>query len=142
MAKLRTDVDIATPVAMLWDQILMLPIVGVVDSRRAQEIMETILKKIEETGSKVIILDILGVATVDSAVANHLVKITKACTLMGCQCVITGIASNIAQTLVHLGVELGNVVTRASLKDGLAIAFDIIGVEVRSIKSGQIKIKV
>lgn len=119
-----TVVPTTTPVTILWDNILMLPIVGVVDSKRAQEIMETILAKALETEAKQIILDILGVATVDSAVANHLLKITKATTMMGCNCIISGISPAIAQILVHLGVELGDIVTVATLRDAVAIAFD------------------
>ena len=123
-----------TPVTILWEKILMLPITGVIDSKRAQEIMETILGKIEETQARIIILDILGVATVDSAVANHLLKITKATQLMGCTCIITGISPVISQILVHLGVELRDVVTRVTLKDGLEVAFNVLNLEVREIK--------
>lgn len=130
MAKSKAGTSIATPVTILWENILMLPIVGEIDSKRAQEMMETMLVKVIETESKTIILDITGVPIVDSKVANHLVKITKASKLIGCDCVITGISPEIAQTLVHLGVELGEVVTRATLKDGLKIAFDITGFEV------------
>ncbi len=142
MAKEMAEAYEKTPVTILWDNILMLPIVGVVDSRRAQGIMETILKKIAEVEAKAIILDILGVLTVDSAIATHLIKITKATKLMGCECIITGISPEIAQTFVQLGIELSEVATRATLKDGLSIAYDIIGVEVRQIKYGQAKLKV
>ncbi len=142
MAKEMAEAYEKTPVTILWDNILMLPIVGVVDSRRAQGIMEAILQKIAEVEAKVIILDILGVLTVDSAIATHLIKITKATKLMGCECIITGISPEIAQTFVQLGIELSEVATRATLKDGLSIAYDIIGVEVRQIKYGQAKLKV
>ena len=128
--KVMSDM-IATPVTILWDKILMLPIVGTIDSRRGQEMMETMLNKIQETNSKIIILDILGVAAVDSAVAAHLIKITKATELMGAQCIISGISAEIAQTLVQLGVDLGAVITRASLRDAVAIAFDNLNLEVR-----------
>ena len=124
----------STPVTILWDRILMLPIFGMIDSARAQDIMRTMLEKILDENAKVIILDILGVATVDSAVANHLIKITKACKLMGCQAIITGISSEIAQSLVALGVELGEVLTTGTLKDGLEGAFEKVGLEVVKAK--------
>lgn len=130
----KTVVSMPTPVTILWDNILMLPVVGIVDSKRAQEIMETILAKILETEAKFIILDILGTVNIDSAVANHLIKITKATKLMGCDCIITGISPSIAQTLVHLGVELKDIITRATLKDGLQTAFDALGVEIKEAK--------
>ena len=97
--------ELSTPVNILWENVLMVPIFGVLDSKRSQDLMETVLTKIVETGFKTIILDILGVVTVDSAVANHLIKITKATKLMGCGCIISGISPAIAQTLVHLGIE-------------------------------------
>lgn len=126
-------------VTILWEDILMLPIVGTVDSKRAQEIMETMLAKIQETESKVIILDILGVTTIDSKVASHVVKITKACKLMGADAVISGVSSTIAQTLVQLGVDLGGVYTMATLKDAVALAFDMTGFEVVAKKKAATK---
>jgi len=93
--------EIATPVIILWQDILAIPIVGTVDSKRAQQIMEIILNKISTTESKVIILDILGVPFVDTAVADHLLKISRAAKLMGCDCVISGMSPAIAQTLVQ-----------------------------------------
>ncbi|MEE8056594.1 MAG: STAS domain-containing protein [Pseudomonadales bacterium] len=131
-----SDEITATPVIVLWDQILMLPIVGTVDSTRGQEMMATMLAKIQETEAKIIILDILGVATVDSGVASHLIKISKATTLMGADCIISGISPEIAQTLVQLGVELGEVATRSTLRDALEIAFDKLSLEVR--QKGQV----
>ena len=124
----------ATPITILWKNILLLPIVGIVDSKRGQEIMETMLARIQEFEAKVIILDILGVAIVDSAVANHIIKISKATKLMGCDCIITGISPSIAQTLVQLGIELKDTVTRTNLKDGLETAFGMLGLEVREKK--------
>ena len=135
-ASQNTAMRMVTPVTILWKSILMLPIVGVVDSKRCQEIMEIILTKIMDTESKIVILDIQGVAVVDSAVANHLIKITNAAKLMGSKCIVTGMSSAIAQILVHLGVDLGPVITRATLKDGLEHAFDTLGLEVREKKSG------
>ncbi len=132
--KSSVAVNVPTPVTILWKGILLLPIVGVVDSKRAQDIMEVMLAKILETEAKVIILDILGVTAMDSAVTNHLIKITKATKLMGAECIITGVSPSIAQTLVHLGVELGDVATCSTLKDGVEKAFDGLGLEVREIK--------
>ena len=122
-----SETKIGTPVNVLWDQILMLPIFGTIDSARGQEIMDTMLNKIIATNSKVIILDILGVYVVDSAVANHLVKITKATQLVGAEAIISGISAEIAQTLVSLGIELGNVTTTANLADAVQVAFSRTG---------------
>lgn len=122
------------PVLVLWKSILMVPLIGIIDSKCAQDIMEAVLEKILNTESKVIILDILGINIIDSAVANHIIKITKATKLMGCYCIITGITPSIAQSFVSLGVELAEVLTSSYLKDGLERAFGILGLEVREIK--------
>lgn len=119
-----------TPVTLLWERVLMLPIVGVVDSQRAQTIMDSMLSRVAETESRVVILDIEGVETVDTAVANHLIKITQATQLMGCTCVVSGISPAIAQTLVQLGIPLTNVVTRATLRDAVLYAFQTLGLDV------------
>lgn len=123
--------EIYTPVTLLWDRVLMLPIVGVVDSQRAQSIMDSMLARISETEARVVILDIEGVETVDTAVANHLIKITQATQLMGCSCVVSGISPNIAQTLVQLGIPLTNVVTRATLRDAVFFALQQLGLDIR-----------
>jgi rsbT co-antagonist protein RsbR len=128
-----------TPVTVLWENILMLPIVGIVDSKRAQDIMESMLNKIQETQARVVILDILGVAMVDSKVASHLIKITQSCSLMGADCIISGISPVIAQTLVQLGIELGGVTTTATLKGAIALAFDMTGFEVAAKKKAATK---
>jgi len=122
----NTILSMATPVTLIWDNVLLLPIVGTIDSDRAQTIMETMLDKIQQTESRVILLDILGVATVDSAVAQHIIKITKATQLMGCRCVVTGISAEIAQSLVHLGLDLGDVFSSNTLKNGLVYAFNFL----------------
>ncbi len=127
----------ATPVNIVWEGILLVPIFGIIDSKKAQNIMETMLTKILDTESKTIILDILGVAAMDSAIANHILKISKATKLMGCECIVSGISPSIAQTLVHLGVDLGQVVTRATLKDALQFAFKSAGLELREIREAQ-----
>ena len=119
----RAMMEMSTPVTALWNDILMLPLVGIIDSRRAQEVMSSMLARIAETRSKVIILDISGVAVVDTAVANHLIKITKATALMGCSCTISGLSPAIAQTIVELGIDVGDVKTTATLRDALADAF-------------------
>jgi len=136
MAKEKSNATatLPTPVMILWKSVLMVSLIGKVDSERAQEVMEAILKKVLNTESKIVILDILGVYPIDSEVANHLIKITKATKLMGCDCVITGITPSISQTFVNLGVELGDVITSSNLKDGLEKAFGMLDLEVREIK--------
>lgn len=126
--------EIATPIIILWQDILAIPIIGTVDSKRAQQIMEAILNKIIATESKVIILDILGVPTVDTAVANHILKIARAAKLMGCDCIISGMSPAVAQTLVHLGIDVGDIITTTTLKDALVLAFGKLGYEVKVIK--------
>lgn len=127
----RTIMEISTPVIKLWDRILILPIVGVVDSYRAQQMMDTMLNKLKDTGSKIIILDIQGVAAVDTAVANHLIKIAKATRLMGCRCIISGISPSVAQTLVQLGIDLGTIMTNSNLQEALADAFRLLDIIVK-----------
>lgn len=123
--------EMSTPVTAIWQDILMLPIVGIIDSKRAMDIMNAMLAKISETRSKVIILDISGVAVVDTAVANHLIKITKATKLMGCECTISGVSPAIAQTVVELGIDVGEIQTTATLRDALEWAFRQTGVALR-----------
>jgi rsbT co-antagonist protein RsbR len=127
----ETLMSMSTPVTAIWEGILMLPVVGIIDSKRAQDIMNAMLSMIKEAKAKVFILDISGVAVVDTAVANHLIKITKATKLMGCECTISGVSPAIAQTVVELGVEVGNVSTTANLRDALTYAFRKTGVEIR-----------
>jgi methyl-accepting chemotaxis protein len=126
--------QMSTPVTAIWREILMLPIMGIIDSARAQDIMNAMLTAIAETQSRVIILDISGVAVVDTAVANHLIKITKATKLMGCECTISGVSAPIAQTMVELGIEVGDVKTTATLKDALAEAFRTTGTVIQETK--------
>ena len=124
----RALLEMSTPVAALWDGILMLPIVGIVDSQRAQDIMNRMLERVAKTQSRAFILDISGVAVVDTAVANHLIKMTKATRLMGCECVISGISPGVAQTMVELGIEVGEIRTTSTLKDAIKAAFSITGI--------------
>ncbi len=114
--------ELSTPVVKLWEGVLALPLIGTLDSSRTQVVMESLLQKIVETGAEVAIIDITGVPTVDTLVAQHLIKTVTAARLMGADCIISGIRPQIAQTIVHLGVDLGNVTTKASLADALALA--------------------
>ncbi len=125
--------EMSTPTIKLWDGILVLPVVGVIDSARAQYMMESILSRILESSSKVIILDIHGVAAVDTAVANHLIKITKATRLMGCECLLSGISPAVAQTIVHLGINMQSIKTNSTLSDALKEAFTILELDVVSV---------
>ena len=114
--------ELSTPVVKLWDGILALPMIGTLDSARTQVVMESLLQRIVETGSQIAILDITGVPTVDTLVAQHLLKTVTAIRLMGGDCIISGVRPQIAQTIVHLGVDLTGVTTKASLADALALA--------------------
>jgi rsbT co-antagonist protein RsbR len=106
----------------LWDGVLALPLIGTLDSARTQIVMESLLQMIVDTGSNIAIIDITGVSTVDTLVAQHLLKTVTAARLMGAECIISGIRPQIAQTIVHLGVDLSGVVTRASMADALSLA--------------------
>jgi len=114
--------ELSTPVVQLWEGILALPLVGTLDSSRTQVVMESLLQRIVDTGSEIAIIDITGVPTVDTLVAQHLMKTIAATRLMGADCIISGIRPQIAQTIVHLGVDLGEVTTKATLADALAAA--------------------
>jgi len=114
--------ELSTPVVSLWSGILALPMIGTLDSARTQVVMETLLQRIVETGADVAILDITGVPTVDTLTAQHLIKTVTAARLMGAECIISGIRPQIAQTIVHLGVELGDIITKATLADAFRVA--------------------
>ena len=118
----REMMELSTPVVQLWDNILALPLIGTLDSERTQVVMESLLQKIVETGASISIIDITGVPTVDTLVAQHLLKTVAAARLMGADCIISGIRPQIAQTIVHLGVNLSEVTTKASLADAFAVA--------------------
>jgi rsbT co-antagonist protein RsbR len=128
--------ELSTPVVKLWDGVLALPMIGTLDSARTQVVMETLLQKIVETGSEVAIIDITGVPQVDTLVAQHLLKTVTAARLMGAECIISGIRPQIAQTIVHLGVDLGNITTKASLADAFMIALSRTGRGVRTVSAG------
>jgi rsbT co-antagonist protein RsbR len=129
--------ELSTPVVRLWDRILALPIVGTLDSARTQVVMESLLQRIVDTGSEVAIIDITGVPTVDTLVAQHLLKTVAATRLMGADCIISGIRPQIAQTIVHLGVDLGNVITKATLADAFAVALKRTGATVSQQAPGR-----
>lgn len=122
--------ELSTPVVKLWEGILALPMIGTLDSGRTQVVMEALLQQIVATGSQVVIIDITGVPTVDTLVAQHLLKTVAAARLMGTDCIISGIRPQIAQTIVHLGVDLSDVVTKATLADALALAMQRRGLTV------------
>jgi rsbT co-antagonist protein RsbR len=114
--------ELSTPVVKLWEGILALPMIGTLDSARTQVVMESLLQRIVDTGSEIAIIDITGVPTVDTLVAQHLLKTVTAIRLMGADCIISGIRPQIAQTIVHLGVELNGITTKATLADALTVA--------------------
>lgn len=122
MRQQQEMLELSTPVVKLWDGVLALPIIGTLDSSRTQTIMENLLEKIVETGSELAIIDITGVPTVDTLTAQHLLKTVTAARLMGAECIISGIRPQIAQTIVHLGVELGDILTKATLADAFRVA--------------------
>ncbi len=128
--------ELSTPVVKLWEGILALPMIGTLDSARTQVVMESLLQRIVETGSNIAIIDITGVPTVDTLTAQHLLKTVTAARLMGAECIISGIRPQIAQTIVHLGVDLGDVTTKASLADAFAIALERTGRAVRRVRVG------
>jgi len=119
--------ELSTPVVQLWEGILALPLIGTLDSARTQVVMESLLQRIVETGASIAIIDITGVPTVDTLVAQHLLKTVAAARLMGADCIISGIRPQIAQTIVHLGVDLNTVVTKANLSDAFIIALQKTG---------------
>jgi rsbT co-antagonist protein RsbR len=122
--------EMSTPVTQIWDGILLIPIVGIIDSKRSQDIMNAALAKIADTQARVFIMAISGVAVVDTAVANSLIKITKATRLMGCESIISGVSPAIAQTIVDLGINVGTVKTTSTMRDALSGAFKRMGMEI------------
>jgi rsbT co-antagonist protein RsbR len=122
--------EISTPVIRVWDGILALPIIGTLDSARTQVVMENLLQEIVESGSSIAILDISGVPAVDSLVAQHLIKTVSATRLMGAECIISGIRPEIAQTVVHLGIDLSQIITKATLASALKAAFSMLQLQV------------
>ncbi|HJQ41406.1 MAG TPA: STAS domain-containing protein [Thermoanaerobaculia bacterium] len=128
--------ELSTPVVSLWDGIVALPLIGTLDSARTQVVMETLLQRIVEKEAAIAIIDITGVPTVDTLVAQHLLKAVAAARLMGADCIISGIRPQIAQTIVHLGVTLGEVTTKATLADAFALALTRTGLKVVRASTG------
>jgi len=125
--------ELSTPVVKLWDGIVAVPLIGTLDSGRSQTVMENLLQAIVDTGSQIAIIDITGVPMVDTLVAQHLLKTAAATRLMGADCIISGIRPQIAQTMVHLGVELGTVVTKATLADAFKVALRRVGADLSAV---------
>ena len=125
--------ELSTPVVTLWEGVLALPVIGTLDSSRTQVVMENLLQRIVETGASIAIIDITGVPTVDTLTAQHLLKTIAAARLMGAECIISGIRPQIAQTIVHLGVDLGTVITKATLADAFTIALRRLGLGVSRV---------
>jgi rsbT co-antagonist protein RsbR len=128
--------EVATPVIKLWEGTVAVPLIGTLDSARSQGVMESLLEAIVDQRARYAILDITGVPTVDSLVAQHLMKTVAAARLMGAECIVSGIRPAIAQTIVQLGIDLGSVLTRASLSDALAYALGKQGIEVSRADAG------
>lgn len=129
--------ELSTPVVQLWKNVLALPLIGTLDSARTQVVMESLLQKIVETGASIAIIDITGVPTVDTLVAQHLLKTVAAARLMGADCIISGIRPQIAQTIVHLGVNLEDVITKATLADAFVVALKRTGAIITHTESKQ-----
>lgn len=129
--------ELSTPVVTLWDGIVALPLIGTLDSARTQVVMETLLQAIVDTNSRVAIIDITGVPTVDTLVAQHLLKTITAARLMGAECILSGIRPQIAQTIVHLGIELQQIATKAKLADAFRMALEQTGRKVTRIDKPQ-----
>ncbi len=132
-AQQEVVMELSTPVIRIWEQVMVLPLIGAVDSMRAQQIMENVLLKISETNADVVIIDITGVPVIDTLVAAHLVKTVTAARLLGASTIITGIKSEIAQTLVQMGVDLGQVMTRSDLASGIEEALSMTGKKIQDI---------
>jgi rsbT co-antagonist protein RsbR len=122
--------DLSSPVIQVWDDILTLPVIGIVDSRRAVEMMDKLLREVVETNAKYVIIDITGVEVVDTKTADHFIKIVRAVKLLGSKCFIVGINPSIAQTLTQIGVDLGDIKTLRTLQDGLKESFRDMGIRI------------
>lgn len=122
----RALIELSTPISELWNHVLMLPIIGLLDTKRARDIMENMLAKITESKAKVFIIDISGVGSIDTIVADHLICMTKAAELMGCKAVVSGVLPRVAQTIVKLGIDIGEMRTVGTLHDALHFALEIV----------------
>jgi PAS domain S-box-containing protein len=128
----REILEISTPVIQIWDGVLMAPLIGTLDSERTQKLMEGLLERIVQTNSAVALLDVTGVPTIDTRTAQHLAEMTTAVRLLGAQAVLTGVRPAIAQTLAHLGVDLGEITTRSTLAAGFRVALNLLSLQVVS----------
>ncbi len=126
----REILELSTPVMQVWQGVVVAPLIGSLDSQRTQQFMERLLDRIVETNSPVALVDIMGVPTVDTQTAQHLIETVSAVRLLGAQVVLTGVRPAIAQTLVHLGIDLSGIITRSSLAAGLLVAFDVLNLQV------------
>jgi rsbT co-antagonist protein RsbR len=127
---LKTVRELSSPVIRVWENVLVMPLVGAIDSARATRIMEDLLTGITKSQAEIVIIDITGVPVVDTSVANHLIQTIKAAALLGAKCVVVGISSEVAQSLIGLGVNLSEVVTHSNLQAGVRYAMDMMGLEV------------
>ena len=132
----REIMELSTPVMQVWQGVVVAPLIGALDSQRTQQFMERLLNRIVETNSPVALVDIMGVPTIDTQTAQHLIETISAVRLLGAQVVLTGVRPAIAQTLVHLGIDLSDIITRSSLAAGLSVALDILKLQVVA-KNGQ-----
>jgi rsbT co-antagonist protein RsbR len=130
----QTITELQTPVIQVWDRILALPITGSLDTARTQEMNEALLQKIIETGAEIVIIDLTAVPIVDTAVAKHLLETVTAARLLGAEAMLVGMAPRIAITLVHLGIDLAGIITRGTLAQGLALAFEYLDLEVHPVR--------
>jgi len=128
--------ELSTPVVQLWEEVVALPLIGTLDSNRTQVVMESLLQRVVETGARIAIIDITGVPTVDTLVAQHLMKTVAATRLMGADCIISGIRPQIAQTIVHLGINLNDIITKATLADAFLVALHRLGATVSKAAPG------
>jgi rsbT co-antagonist protein RsbR len=129
--------EISTPVMQVWEGVLCAALIGTLDSMRTQQLMERLLERITETGSSVALIDVTGVPAVDTQTARHLIETATAVRLLGGQVILTGIRPGIAQTLVHLGVDLSEIITRSSLASGVRLALEMLELEIVSKKDAR-----
>ena len=130
----KQTLELSTPVVEIWEGVLLLPIIGILDSTRTQQTMETLLNKIAQTSATVAIIDITGVATVDTLIAQNLIKTMTAAKLMGANCIISGIGPLIAQSMTHLGLNLSDIITKATLSDAFSLALTKVGLKIKNIE--------
>lgn len=126
----REIIELSTPVMQVWEGVVAAPLIGSLDSQRTQQFMERLLSRIVETNSPVALVDIMGVPTIDTQTAQHLIETVSAVRLLGAQVVLTGVRPAIAQTLVHLGIDLSDIITRSSLAAGIKVALEILNLQV------------